>query len=273
MSIISELQHDHTELESVYNYFGLRIVTSSSLKRVYELGASGFAIISAFRPEFETGDRVNYKRSRDAGMKERPHLQNFERYKRLQERLRHFNIGYVTLVGQWRDNPDDPVHEELSCFIPYKNAADVVFKDNPFEFHELAMLLSKEFEQTAFVFCPPPAKQGTAEVYCEYTGLNRSSESDSREGDRMFIGSFHIADVQDLYLSILLRANKSNRVAWKFDSPSEVPETQEDGLLSANRHIDVGIQWKRIGWAGASVYAQHELLWLLDQQEQNGRRT
>jgi len=270
MSIISELQSDHQDLPSVYSHFGMRMVTSTSLSRVFEIGRQGFFILSAFRPDYEVGDRVNYKRARDAGMKEKPHLQNFERYQKLQQRLIHFNIGYVSLVGQWRDNPDDPVHEELSVFVPYKNRKGAIFADNIFEFQELPMLLASEFDQTAFVYCPPDQDQNfPVKVYTVYTGLNQSSDRSPSKGDKDLIGNFHVANVEDQYLSILMRANKSNRVPWKFEETQDLePADPLEVASSKSFPMTVGIQWRQMEWAGASIYSKGELLWMLDREEQ-----
>jgi hypothetical protein len=297
MSILSEVLEDRIVID---HRLPGHYLSSSSLSRIFTLGAEGFFMVSAFKATLEGGPSAGaHKPAKDAGMKSNPSKSNMARDEELKNALVRNHVGYVTLFGKWAD--DSGVHEELSVFVPFHNFEKAVFANDMEKFTEFALDLGVQFDQDAIVLYAPesPESLATAEVSMVSTDYTNWNNEPRHKYDVDPIGRFRTVDIEQVYISALLRANNSYKQAAKFMSDDDykeysdkkaqerVKKEYEDrkaaGLLEPGEgpplfssDIDrlvstvlpvVGIISSFDRYEGMSLRGQFELLHFLDQKE------
>jgi len=250
---------EFTEMTTEFSELGLghRFVTSASLSRVFAHGKRGFFILSPFRDEFSVpGEEIKTPRSiKRAGYTEQLFKENWNRYRRLQATLRDNGLGYIPLLGKWKDKEGDPYHEELSVFVPYRPlnsdeaAAQKGPRSSPALFFDFFFNLMVEYDQTAGIYCAPPENDTvTPRVELVYSGLRDEPANTSYP-----LGVFKEASVRDYYVSALIRATKAHRASaggsgshFKYESPLDDPadpgpDIETDTIAASFAPVEFGV--------------------------------
>lgn len=111
-------------------------VNESSLGRIKKHIDGGFISISAYRTVDKDGKTVSDK-------------ENFENTKKLVALIRDAGLGYIRMMGGWKDEDSDKTSYEQSFFIPYMD------KYSEDEFEALAIKWADKFRQKAYIISLP----------------------------------------------------------------------------------------------------------------------
>lgn len=219
--IVEDLLSHGRELPPVEGS-GYRWIESTSFSRILEIGRHGFMTLSAYRPDFDYGDEVSKGRLNRAGFKKPLTEEHLYRFRSLLTDITRHGLGFLPIIGKWRDDDETEYHDELSVIVPYRNTVDAFdppsFDEEAYAesvsglaianstvFYDLMMDWLIKYDQTAGLFCPPPkTAEDKSEVYMVYSGLR-----DEPKGHSVLMGPFTPTNFKDQFVSALIRANRT----------------------------------------------------------------
>jgi hypothetical protein len=173
------------------------IIKETNLGRLYKHFSEGTAfIVSAFRHEYDFSE-------------------NSKRHQALKTEVRINGLGYIELVGYWKETNDEGEKvdvKELSLFVPYGGDYSLP-KDN---FKEFAIALLIRFEQESILYID------NSKIY----SLSYDAETDEVKENQFEYDKFTPQKVSEIYSAIKKKPNKTFVLEGR-----QVPSGQIDAMI------------------------------------------
>lgn len=179
VKLITENKKPNKKYEAFYEQAMVvkRNLQEAKLTRIWQHGYQGFAVFTSFKGARIPSDVSPEEQKR---LEAEQYERNIQTNKDLEDDLRSQNLGFIKVLGGWKDKETGIPEYEEGFFVPLKQPNDLTKK----EILQICLELAKKFNQEAILIGDP----NKDEIYLYYL----------ETGDKEYKKPFRVASLKEI---------------------------------------------------------------------------